>query len=146
MSWKKDKSRKLEIESLDKQDFYRLLKEPQVPALALDQVSAKLNEGAVAIDVRSEEEYSELHLSGAANIPLNLLGIKSRMLDKNRTYIFYCNTGRRSRAATYLLLQQGYQAVALEDCQQLFSQQRWQTRLDNSSNYVLREGQAVQGV
>ncbi len=131
---------------LDKQDFYRLLKEPQVPALALDQVSAKLNEGAVAIDVRSEEEYSELHLSGAANIPLNLLGIKSRMLDKNRTYIFYCNTGRRSRAATYLLLQQGYQAVALEDCQQLFSQQRWQTRLDNSSNYVLREGQAVQGV
>jgi CRP-like cAMP-binding protein len=131
---------------LDKHDFYRLLKEPQVAAITLENFATKINEGAVAIDVRSEEEYSELHIKGAANIPLNLLGIKSRMLDKNRTYIFYCNTGRRSRAAAHLLAQQGYQAFALEDCVQLFSQPRWQEMLDNRFNFVLKDGQAVQGV
>ena len=130
---------------LDKQDFYRLLKEPQVTAIALEDFEVKINVGAVAIDVRSEEEYSELHIHGAANIPLNLLGIKSRMLDKARTYIFYCNTGRRSRAAAHLLVQQGYQALALEDCVQLFSLPRWQAMLDNRSNFVLRDGQSVQG-
>ena len=131
---------------LDKQDFYRLLKEPQVPAMTLENFAEKINEGAVAIDVRSEEEYSELHINEAANISLNLLGIKSRMLDKSRTYIFYCNTGRRSRAAAHLLIQKGYQAFALEDCAQLFSQSRWQVILDKSSNFVLRDGQSIRGV
>lgn len=131
---------------LDKQDFYRLLKEPQVQAITLENFATKMSDGAVAIDVRSEEEYSELHIKSAANIPLNLLGIKSRMLDKSRTYIFYCNTGRRSRAAAHLLVQQGYQAFALEDCVQLFSQPRWQEMLDNCFNFVLKDGQAMQGV
>ena len=130
---------------LDKQDFYRLLKEPQVPSISLESYSDKLAAGAVAVDVRNEEEYAELHLDSAVNIPLNLLGIKSRMLDKNRAYIFYCDTGRRSRAAAHLLTQQGYQALALDDCTQLFSQSRWLSLLDNRSNYVLRDGAAHKG-
>ncbi len=132
--------------SLGKQDFFRLLKEPQVPSIALESFSEKIAAGAVAVDVRSEEEYSELHLNSAVNVPLNLLGIKSRMLDKNRPYIFYCNTGRRSRAAAHLLTQQGFQAFALEDCPSLFLQSRWQTLLDNTFNYVLRDGVAYKGV
>ena len=131
---------------LDKKDFYRLLKEPQVPSITLDTFAEKIAAGAVAVDVRSEEEYSELHLQSAVNVPLNLLGIKARMLDKNRDYIFYCNTGRRSRAATHLLVQQGYRALALEDCQQLFAQDRWRDLLDDRFNYVLRDGQAQQGL
>lgn len=130
---------------LDKQDFYRLLKEPQVPSIPLDVLEQKLAEGAVAVDVRSEEEYTELHLQTAVNVPLNLLGIKSRLLDKDRTYIFYCDTGRRSRAAAHLLVQKGYQAYALDDCRQLFAQARWCNLLDNMSNYLLRDGVAFKG-
>ncbi len=130
---------------LGKQDFYRLLKEPQVASIALERLQEQLDAGAVAVDVRSEEEYAELHLLSAVNVPLNLLGIKSRMLDKQRKYIFYCDTGRRSRAATHLLTQQGFQACALDDCVNLFSQPRWQSFLDDRFNYVLRDGQAFQG-
>jgi CRP-like cAMP-binding protein len=132
--------------TLNKQDFFRLLKEPQVASISLESYAEKISAGAVAVDVRSEEEYSELHLNSAVNIPLNLLGIKSRMLDKNRTYIFYCNTGRRSRAAAHLLTQQGYQAFALDDCVNLFSQARWQSLLDSSSNFLLRDGVAQKGI
>lgn len=130
---------------LDKQDFYRLLKEPQVPSIPLDVLEQKLTEGSVVVDVRSEEEYTELHLQTAVNVPLNLLGIKSRLLDQNRTYIFYCDTGRRSRAAAHLLVQKGYQAYALDDCRQLFAQARWSDLLDNASNYLLRDGVAFKG-
>lgn len=132
--------------TLNKQDFFRLLKEPQVASISLESYAEKISAGAVAVDVRSEEEYSELHLNSAVNIPLNLLGIKSRMLDKNRTYIFYCNTGRRSRAAAHLLTQQGYQAFALDDCVNLFSQPRWQSLLDSTSNFLLRDGVAQKGI
>lgn len=131
---------------LDKQDFFRLLKEPQVPSVTLESYAERIAAGAVAVDVRSEEEYAELHLHSAVNVPLNLLGIKSRMLDKNRPYIFYCNTGRRSRAAAHLLTQQGYQAFALDDCISLFAQARWNQLLDNCFNYVLRDGIAYKGI
>jgi CRP-like cAMP-binding protein len=131
---------------LNKQDFFRLLKEPQVASISLESLTDRIASGAVAVDVRSEEEYSELHLNSAVNVPLNLLGIKSRMLDKKRPYIFYCNSGRRSRAAAHLLTQQGYQAFALDDCINLFSQARWGSLLDDCFNYVLRDGLAHKGL
>jgi len=131
---------------LNKQDFFRLLKEPQVPSVTLESYAERIAAGAVAVDVRSEEEYAELHLHSAVNVPLNLLGIKSRMLDKSRPYIFYCNTGRRSRAAAHLLTQQGFQAFALDDCINLFAQPRWGSLLDNSFNYLLRDGIAYKGL
>lgn len=130
---------------LDKQDFYRLLKEPNVAAVALAELEQTLAEGAVAVDVRSEEEYSAEHLQQAVNIPLNLLGIKSRLLSADQLYIFYCDTGRRSRAAAHLLAQQGFKALALADCAELFGELRWQLLLDKAHNYVLRDGRAVQG-
>lgn len=130
---------------LDKQDFYRLLKEPVVATLDLNQFEAAIAEGAVAVDVRSEEEYSERHLVRAVNIPLRVLSIKSRLLAQDKLYIFYCDTGRRSRAAAHLLAQQGYKALALVDCAQLFSQSRWESLLDDHHNYVLRDGVSVQG-
>src|SRR5690606_29722397 len=110
---------------LDKQDFYRLLKEPSVASQALDQLPSAISNGAVVVDVRSEEEYNENHLQQAVNIPLHLLSIKSRLLSMNTPYIFYCDTGRRSRAAAHLLALQGYQALALDGCPQLFGQSRW---------------------
>jgi len=131
---------------LDKQDFFRLLKEPLVASISLESFAEKIADGAVAVDVRSEEEYAELHLHSAVNVPLNLLGIKSRMLDKNRSYIFYCKTGRRSRAAAHLLTQQGFKAFALDDCNSLFTQSRWRDLLDNHFNYVLRDGVAHKGL
>jgi len=130
---------------LDKQDFYRLLKEPIVATLALNELEAHIAKGVVAVDVRSEEEYSEAHLPQAVNIPLNILAIKSRLLIKDKLYIFYCDTGRRSRAAAHLLAQHGYKTLALENCAQLFTQSGLQQFLKDTNNYVLRDGAAVLG-
>ena len=130
---------------LDKQDFYRLLKEPIVATLALNELEAHIAKGVVAVDVRSEEEYSEAHLPQAVNIPLNILAIKSRLLIKDKLYIFYCDTGRRSRAAAHLLAQHGYKTLALENCTQLVTQTGLQQFLKDTNNHVLRDGAAVLG-
>jgi len=130
---------------LDKQDFYRLLKEPNVATLVLNELEEHIAKGVVAVDVRSEEEYSEGHLAQAVNVPLNILAIKSRLLAKDKLYIFYCDTGRRSRAAAHLLAQHGYRTLALEDCTQLFAHADAQQFLIDTNNYVLREGVAVIG-
>lgn len=129
---------------LEKQDFYRLLKEPSMSTLGFNELATSLEQGIVAVDVRSEEEYSEAHLPRAVNIPLNILAIKSRLLNKEKLYIFYCDTGRRSRAAAYLLAVHGYKTLALENCQQLFGG-TGKTLLTDRRNYVLRAGEVVQG-
>lgn len=130
---------------LEKQDFYRLLKEPSVATLALGELQHVIATGGVAVDVRSEEEYSEAHLPHAVNIPLNLLAIKSRLLAKDKLYIFYCDTGRRSRAAAHLLAQHGHRTLALENCTQMFTPAGAQQFLTGTGNYVLRDGVAVPG-
>jgi CRP-like cAMP-binding protein len=130
---------------LEKQDFYRLLKEPVVATLAFNELPASLADGAIAVDVRSDEEYSEGHLPQAVNIPLNILAIKARLLNKENRYVFYCDTGRRSRAAAYLLAQQGYNILALDNCAQLFTPARQAQFLMDTQNYLLRDGVVVPG-
>lgn len=130
---------------LEKQDFYRLLKEPSVATLAYSELQSAVAKGAVVVDVRSEEEYSEGHFSHAVNVPLNILAIKGRLLKKELAYVFYCDTGRRSRAAAHLLTQHGYQALALDNSAQLFSVQGRQQFLTDKQNYLLRDGLSVQG-
>lgn len=98
---------------MDKQDFIRLLKEPKVNQLPLSALPT-VREQAVLIDVRTEDEYAMGHLDTAVNIPVSLLRLKTRMLDKGQEYILYCDTGRRSNAATYLLQKLGYKVSYLQ--------------------------------
>jgi len=65
------------------------------------------------IDVRMPDEYSELHITGALNLPLFdlLKNIESYAPDLNHTIIAYCETGRRSRCAAQALIYFGYTRV-----------------------------------
>lgn len=127
---------------LDKQDFYRLLRAPEVPTIPLRTLPELRARDAVLVDTRSEEEYSQCHLSRAVNIPLNLLAIKARLLADEQEYVCYCDTGRRSRATAHLLRQNGYRAHALDHCPQLFSDPQWASTLESETRYVLKEGKA----
>lgn len=127
---------------LDKQDFYRLLKAPEVPTVPLSTLPEARRRGAVLVDCRSEEEYGGRHLNEAVNIPLSLLAIKSRLLAEAQEYLCYCDTGRRSRATAHLLRQQGYRAQALHDCPALFSDSQWAEQLEDPTPYVLKDGKA----
>lgn len=99
--------------SISKRDFLKLLKEPVVEMADAPDVRQLIEQGAISIDVRTEEEYESDHLEKAINLPLHLLRIKTRLLNHNTQYILYCDTGRRSRAAAHLLTRAGFKAVAL---------------------------------
>ncbi|MDX9874724.1 MAG: cyclic nucleotide-binding domain-containing protein, partial [Spongiibacteraceae bacterium] len=72
---------------LEKQDFYLLLKSPPARTLSLVEADRELRAGAGLIDVRTELEFEQAHAAGALNMPLNILKLKSRLLDRDRTYI-----------------------------------------------------------
>lgn len=129
---------------LPKHAFYQLLKSPTIATVSLPGLSFPL-ERDVLIDVRSDEEYAAGHLPGAANIPLHLLGIKSRLLSLTVNYILYCDTGRRSSAATHLLAEQGFKVRCLSDARSLFNGVDTSVALQTEQNYVLRSGVAVLG-
>ncbi len=100
---------------LEKQDFFLLLKSPPVRNLTLAEVERELADDAELIDVRTQSEYELAHATAALNMPLTILKLKSRLLDRDKLYITYCNSGRRSSAAAYLLAEDGYNVTVLRN-------------------------------
>ncbi len=100
---------------LSKKDFIELLKAPIVSTVNMVQAEQRVLTGAVWLDVRFETEYKYHHIEGAVNAPLHELRNQIEKLDKSKEYIVYCQTGRRSSAAAFILAQFGIQAVVLEN-------------------------------
>lgn len=98
---------------LAKNDFDELLKEPLLDRVTADEARVRVAKGSVWLDVRHVTEYNHSHLLHAANIPLHELRMRMKELDKEKEYICYCGTGRRSSAAAFLLVQNGYKVVVL---------------------------------
>jgi rhodanese-related sulfurtransferase len=48
------------------------------------------------------------------NMPLNEIRNLVTKLEKEKQYIVYCQTGRRSSAAAFILVQKGFKAFVLE--------------------------------
>ncbi len=101
--------------SLSKTDFLELLNDPILKWVSYSEASALVGEGAIWIDVRLPVEYQAGHIAKAVNIPLPLFRAKLGKLDPARRYITYCDSGRRSSIATYLLSQAGIDAYVLQD-------------------------------
>ncbi len=100
---------------LAKKDFEELLKAPVLKTVKYPEAQQLTKEeNAVWLDVRTESEHKHVAIRGSVNIPLYLLRIKAKELDTSRKYIVYCDTGRRSASATYLLTERGFDAVTLE--------------------------------
>ena len=99
---------------LDKQDFVALLKEPLLHRIAMDEARQRAITGAQWIDVRYPSEYQYDKLPGAINIPLSDIRNAFGVLDRDKEYIIYCQSERRSSAAAFLLAQRGYKAYLLQ--------------------------------
>jgi rhodanese-related sulfurtransferase len=99
---------------LKKQDFIELLREPLLKRLSREAAEKHVAAGAVWLDVRYPSEYQRDRLPGAVNVPLNEIRNAIGLLDREREYIAYCQSGRRSSAAAFLLSQRGYRAGWLE--------------------------------
>lgn len=95
---------------LAKPDFAELLQAPLLHALERDEAAEKVAAGGCWLDVRYPAEFAESHLPEAFNLPLNEIRAAFGLLDKTRDYVVYCQSGRRSSAAAFLLAQHGFRA------------------------------------
>lgn len=100
---------------LAKPDFEALLKAPLLHRLSRSAAEVRVAAGqATWLDVRYPVEFAQDGLPGAINVPLNEIRSAYGILDAGREYIVYCQSGRRSSAAAFLLAQHGFSACCLE--------------------------------
>ena len=98
---------------LNKQDFRELMNEPLLQWVSNDQAREIIAKGGRWLDVRLPSEHQNLSIDGALNIPLYFIRLKLSALDRNIPYVVYCDTGRRSSAAAYILVERGFDAYVL---------------------------------
>jgi CRP-like cAMP-binding protein len=99
---------------LSKQDFVELLKKPLLRYIDYDLATESVKEGDVWLDVRLQEEHANYSFEGSINVPLAMIRDKAPILVPGKKYIVYCDTGRRSAAAAFLLSQRGLDVCVLE--------------------------------
>lgn len=71
------------------------------------------SEDYILLDVRTEEEFAEKHIPGAVLIPDTEIAQRAEkeLLDKEKTVLVYCRSGRRSKLAAQILADMGYKNV-----------------------------------
>jgi len=94
---------------LDGADFARLLRAPLLTEIAPEDVPAD----AVLLDVRLADEWRGGRLPDSINLPLAKLRERAAELDAGRVHVVYCDSGRRSAAAAWLLCERGIDARLL---------------------------------
>lgn len=126
---------------LAREDFLALLKAPVVDELGLEEASVLVANGAQWLDVRLLEEYEQGHAEQALNMPLHLLRLKTRLLKQGRLYLCYCDCGKRSASAVFLLTQLGFNAYALRDGLDGLSVEAYSSFLcEQGRGYLARSG------
>ena len=104
------------LSRLSKEQFLTLLNEPMLNTVDFETAKEKAaNDNAEWLDVRLPNEYQSAHIKGATHLPLIFLRMKINTLDKNKNYILYCDTGRRSSSASYILNERGFTTSVLKD-------------------------------
>jgi CRP-like cAMP-binding protein len=98
---------------LNKQDFRELMNEPLQQWVSYEEARETIAKGGRWLDVRLPSEFQNLALEGAVNIPLYFIRLKLTALDRNVPYVLYCDTGRRSSAAAFIMLERGFDAYVL---------------------------------
>lgn len=98
---------------LSKADFLSLLNEPAINRVDRAEAEALVAAGAQWLDVRLDTERASGTLAGSLHTPLFMLRLRAASLDRATPYIVYCDTGRRSSAAAFLLSERGFRAYVL---------------------------------
>ncbi|MDH5710218.1 MAG: cyclic nucleotide-binding domain-containing protein [Gammaproteobacteria bacterium] len=104
------------LSRLSKEQFLSLLNDPMLDMVGFDAAKEKVASGeAEWLDVRLPNEYQSAHIKGATHLPLIFLRMKIDTLNHDKNYILYCDTGRRSSSASYILNERGFNTSVLKD-------------------------------
>ena len=70
----------------------------------------KADSNIAILDVRTAKEFADGHVAGAVNIDVNQADFAQKIdeLDRSKTYIVYCRSGRRSRKAVGIMAAKGF--------------------------------------
>lgn len=98
---------------LSKADFTQFMKEPRLTWYSPVEAYKAVEKGAKWLDVRPSTEFRKGSLPNAINIPVLELRENLSKLDKKITCVCYCQTGRLSASAAYLLTEFGYKVAVL---------------------------------
>lgn len=74
-------------------------------------LAEKIRNGAIILDVRTENEYKTGHIDGSINISLGTIREKYIELDTSKTYITCCSHGLRSVKVEAILNEKGFKNV-----------------------------------
>lgn len=82
-----------------------------VPEVEVEEALERCEDGALLIDVREPDEYTEVHAVGARLIPLAEVGEHADDLPTDAPVYVICRSGARSASAAELLRSRGVDAV-----------------------------------
>lgn len=100
---------------LGKDDFDALMREPMMNWIELNDARALVNSGkAKWLDVRTISEFRHARVTDAIFCPLRDMRRQVDRLSKDKEYVCYCKTGKRSSAAAYILNERGLKAHVLK--------------------------------
>lgn len=90
--------------------------ESQAPVVQITDIdwdkALEMNKaGALLIDVRTPQEVAEGTAPGAINIPLQEIPQRLAEFPKDKDLLIFCRSGKRSMAASNILIQNGYEKV-----------------------------------
>ena len=73
----------------------------------------KADSNIAILDVRTAKEFADGHVAGAVNIDVNQTDFAQKIdqLDRSKTYIVYCRSGRRSRKAVGIMATKGFKKL-----------------------------------
>lgn len=71
----------------------------------------RVQQGALLVDVREQNEFDEIHAEGAQLIALSEFEARAGELPRDRELVMICRSGARSARAGQYLLDQGYSSV-----------------------------------
>jgi len=63
------------------------------------------------LDVRTQEEYNEGHISGSTLIPVQELEARLNELPRDKKILVYCRSGNRSATASETLIKNGFAQI-----------------------------------
>ncbi len=95
---------------LDKDNFYRFIKQPLGNDLSAEEAARHAQAGAVWLDVRPPQDFAAQHIEGARNFPMRDIRHRYQDLEAEKSYICYCENGAQSTSAAFLLVERGLDA------------------------------------
>jgi rhodanese-related sulfurtransferase len=90
------------------------VREGRTPTIQWHEVDERLAEGAIILDVRTDEENAAGSIPGALLIPVDSLRSRIDEIPNDRAVIVHCKVGQRGHTATQILRAHGINALNLD--------------------------------